>query len=169
MVKSLLKTPSKIQIYNPNTFELIRTFESIDEAIKNMPNPNKSKTRSMILLAISSNLIYENYRWIRLKPELPDDTIQELLATRFITEVETEPETKTEPIVEVETAAETKTEAKHKTRIKQVHPDTQKTIKIYNNIDEIIKEFRISRKSLRNAIANQTTCKGYNWCIISEE
>ena len=130
------KKVNKIQIYDPETYKLITTFQNIDEA-KNS-NYVKSKSRALILLAISTNIVYENYRWMRLNADLPDETIQEL------------------PIENIYTVQK---------KLKQVKPDTQEIIKTYNDIDEVIKEFRISRKSLRNAIANNTICKGYLWIL----
>ena len=109
-----------IKIYDPETNKLIKTFNSLDEAKEFSIN----KSRSMILLALCSNLIYENYRWKRSSQD------------------EKSP------------------------KINQIDSNTNEIIKTYDNIDQIIKEFRISRKSLRNAIKTYSISKGYYWTLF---
>jgi prophage antirepressor-like protein len=48
-------------------------------------------------------------------------------------------------------------------RIEQVHPITNKIIKEYVSFEDVIKEFKVSRKTLKSACDYDIICKGYKW------
>lgn len=71
----------KIQIYNPETKALVKTFESLIDATRNHDYMQDS-SRNLILNAIKNNILYKNFRWLKLERKFPDDTIQELPETK---------------------------------------------------------------------------------------
>lgn len=48
-------------------------------------------------------------------------------------------------------------------KIEQLHPITNQVIKEYVSFEDVIKEFRISRQSLKSAFNYDIICKGYKW------
>ena len=49
-------------------------------------------------------------------------------------------------------------------QIQQLHPITKNIIKVYSSCEDVIKEYKVSRKTLKSAIEFNIICKGYNWC-----
>lgn len=52
-------------------------------------------------------------------------------------------------------------------KINQLHPISKDIIKVYSSIEDVIKEFKISRKTLKSAYEFDIICKGYKWSIDS--
>ena len=48
-------------------------------------------------------------------------------------------------------------------QIEQLHPLTNNIIKIYSSCEDVIKEFKIARKTLKSACEFDIICKGYKW------
>jgi len=55
--------------------------------------------------------------------------------------------------------------AKGSINIEQLHPTTKKFIKLFTSIENVIKEFKVSRKTIKNACNFDVVCKGYRWRI----
>lgn len=49
------------------------------------------------------------------------------------------------------------------TKINQLHPINKNIIKVYSSVEDVIKEFKISRKTLKSACEFDIICKGYRW------
>ena len=56
--------------------------------------------------------------------------------------------------------------ANNSTQINQLHPITKNLIKTFGSIDDVIKEYKISRKTLKNAYEYDIICKGYKWQLL---
>lgn len=55
----------------------------------------------------------------------------------------------------------------NKNIIEQLHPITNKCLKIYSSMEDIIKEFKIARKTIKSACEFDLICKGYKWKIVN--
>ena len=51
-------------------------------------------------------------------------------------------------------------------KINQLHPITKEVIKTFVSIDDVIKEFKVSRGTLKNAYTYDIICKGYRWVLV---
>ena len=49
------------------------------------------------------------------------------------------------------------------TEINQLHPINNNIIKVYSSAEDIIKDFKISRKTLKSACEFDIIVKGYKW------
>lgn len=205
----------KIQIYSSDGCVLIKTYESYAFAIrdKNLNNP----TRSGIKCAIKNNSIYKNHRWINLKRDLPDNTIQQLERTTSLKEVnigfvamlnldknniikvfcdqkEATKDRKFNSSSSISNAIKRNSissghyfimwndcsdELKRNylkynklpekrinnntIQLNQIHPINKNILKTYTCIEDIVKEFKISRKTLKNACEYDLLIGGFNW------
>jgi len=48
-------------------------------------------------------------------------------------------------------------------QIQQLHPINNIVIKVYSSVEDVIKEYKISRKTLKSAYEFNIICKGYKW------
>lgn len=48
-------------------------------------------------------------------------------------------------------------------QVEQLHPITSVFIKKFTRLEDVVKEYRISRKTLRNACSYDLVLKGYKW------
>ena len=48
-------------------------------------------------------------------------------------------------------------------KIEQLHPITNQVIKVFTSFEDVIKEFRVSRQTLKSACNFDIICKGYKW------
>jgi hypothetical protein len=205
----------KIQLYSIDGSELIKTYESYAFAMrdKNLNNP----TRSGIKCAIKNNSIYKSYRWINLKRDLPDNTVQKLEKTAnskevnigfvamlnldktyivkvFCDQKEAAEDRKFTSSASISNAIKRKSissghyfmmwndcieELKNNylkynklpekrinsftIQVNQIHPTNKNIIKTYSRIEDIIKEFKVSRKTLKNACEYDLLLGGYKW------
>jgi prophage antirepressor-like protein len=74
---------NKVQIYSPETLELVQTFSGELEATRPCEIFKDHRDLSVVRIknAISENALYKNYRWAYLDRDLSDDTKQTLQPT----------------------------------------------------------------------------------------
>lgn len=48
-------------------------------------------------------------------------------------------------------------------KIEQLHPITNQVIKVFTSFEDVIKDFRVSRQTLKSACNFDIICKGYKW------
>lgn len=51
-------------------------------------------------------------------------------------------------------------------QVQQIHPISKIVLKTYSSIEDVIKEFKISRTTLKDACEFDYICKGYKWKIV---
>lgn len=210
----------KIQIYNPETSELVYTFNTlIDVTRDNQYVLNSS--RPMILNALSKNIEYKNYRWLRLDRELLDNTVQilppagdntkhvnighiamiNLDKTRIekvfpdMLSASADRQFKTDAAISKAIRQQTKSGGHYfmmwtnctdelKTeylsretlpekpvransiQVNKIDPINNTIIQTYKCQEDIIKEYKIGRKSLKDAIEHNYILKGFKWQIL---
>jgi prophage antirepressor-like protein len=208
----------KVQIYNPETKELVKTYASLIEVTREH-DYMQDASRNMILNAIDNNTIYKNFRWLKLNREMPDDTVQELPDTvesicvnnGFVAMLNLD-KTRIEKVFSDQKAAsedrkfktgaaickaikcdtqsgghyfkmwfdcddELKKEylsreqlpAKRKAinaiSVQKLNPITKTLIKEYTSMEEVLKEYKISRVSIKKAAENDYIICGFKWKI----
>jgi prophage antirepressor-like protein len=210
----------KIQIYNPETKELVKTYDCL-VAVTRERDYMQDASRNMILNAIKNNTIYKNYRWLKLTRDLSDDTIQELSETvksvcvnnGFVAMLKLD-KSRIEKVFCDQIAAsedrQFKTGAaickaikcgtqsgghyfkmwfdcdeqlkneylsreqlpsKRKTvnsiSIQKLNPITKTLIKEYMSMEEVIKEYKIGRATIKKASESDYIICGFKWKIIT--
>lgn len=75
---------SKVQIYNPETFELVHTFPGELDATRHSEYFDKAEQLSVsrIKHAIENKTIYKKYRWMFLARDFPNDYVQKMEPTQ---------------------------------------------------------------------------------------
>jgi prophage antirepressor-like protein len=202
-----------IQKYDPNTFELIETFDSLID----LTRINDNISRSGLKNAVKSNTIYNGFRWLlidKLQPNIkynlePTNNIiiqkhNELIAMIDIDKkniVEVFPSQKEASIARKFTNGASisaalkrgtissghywlkydecsnelketynkplpdKIKTNNSKKVEILHKTTKEIIKIFNSIDDVLKEFQMSRLTLNKAIYNNEPYKGFYFRI----
>ena len=211
----------KIQIYNPETRQLVHTFACLVEPTR-ANNHVVSCSKPMIISAIKDGYVYKGFYWKNLARNLPDDTIQELpdaddvnnrrstnigyvamlnLAKNRIERVFADIKTASADRQFTTLAAVSKAVNKgtksgghyfvmwdqcektlkdvYLTRdnlppkaqrvnsigVKQHHPVNNNIIREYSCIEDVIKELKIGREKLKEALKYNFVCKGFKWSL----
>lgn len=71
----------KIQKYSPDGKQLIKTYSSIVETVRD-PELGSTTSNSALKRAIENNSVYKRHRWAFLSRDKPDDTVQQLAQTQ---------------------------------------------------------------------------------------
>ena len=209
----------KIQIYDPETKQLIKTFESLIEPTRDHEYMQDA-SRNMILNAIEKGTVYKKFRWLKLNRELSDDTIQDLCDTTeykginkgfvamfdlsksriekvfcdqkaaaenrnfkgtaaickaiklnsqsgghyFKMWFDCEPEFKNEYLSREPLPSKRK--AVNAITVQKLNPITKALIKEYNSIEEVLKEYKTTRSTIKNASENDFIVCGFKWQVI---
>ena len=213
---------NKIQIYNPDTKELIHTFNCLVECVREN-NILSSCSKPMIMSAIKTKTVYKSFRWVNLDRSLADDHKQDIGDSNVVKSVNigfiamlnldkdkiekvyqdmksTSIDRKLKSISAISKAISTgatstghyfkmwdncdeslKTDYLSRAKlpekpsrvnsisINKLDPINKETIKTYITIEDIIKEYKISRKTIHSAIDNGYICKGFFWKILDDK
>jgi hypothetical protein len=207
---------NKYQIYKKDG-TLVHTFETVVDATRGNDYVSGA-SRKGINGAVENNIEYAGYRWMKLKRDMPKDTVQELAPegnvrtqTHGFVAMLNKSKTKIEKVFKDQKALvevglysgpsgiskaiknqslafgqyffmmwdncslELKTEylsretlparrvAGNSIVIEKLHPKTKNVVKRYSCIEDVIREHRMSRNSLENAIENDDIKHGYKW------
>jgi len=71
------KRQRKVQQYDVQTFELIKTYEGIMDVIRKNPTYSKTPLKDAAL----SNRVYNGFRWFLINPDEPDNTFHKIPPT----------------------------------------------------------------------------------------
>jgi len=131
----------RLQKINPDTFTIIKVYETVSECIQEYNNKIK---RPSINKAVAENTIYRSFRWLLVERDLDPNIIHHIEPTKEI------------KVQHIGYIAKLNIE---KTEIITVYLD-KKTASILNG--------NVSASALDNPVKNQSLCHGYYYMLYDE-
>lgn len=204
-----------IQKYDPNTLELLETYDSLIDLIRE----NENMSRSGLKVSVKSNTIYNGYRWFFVKKSEPNikydlehtNEIKTIKYNEFIAMIDIDkknivevfPSQKHASIArkftnsgaisqalkkgnissghywmryddcsdELKTTYKKELPEKNKNnnskKVELIHKTTKEIIKVFDSVDDVLKEFQMSRLTLNKFSNNKEPYKGFYFNILS--
>lgn len=207
----------RVQQYNPETLELIKTFDGIMDVIRTYPQMSKFGVKNASL----KNTIYHGYRWFLIEPDAeriqydipPTNEIHHTSIPKLIAMLNKD-KTRIENVFQSQQQAASLTGINRKqtindsvkhgrlvknnyyfmvfdecsedlkteylsraqlpntnmskgTAVEQLNINTHQVIKKFESISEVLKEFCMSRASLKRACETNEAHKGFLWRYVN--